>query len=118
MAPVHVDEILARTERSDAPTGCVRDSAELVQEIRDLGGLADRVTADQRSPVDDAVGEQRATRRREHVALVATQREVRETVASLIAHDPTRLHALLFRVIALPRERPQPEIERAEGQQR
>src|SRR5205085_958364 len=79
------NELRTRTERRDPPPCRACDPPELVEQILDLVGLADRVAADERAAVDDAVREERPSGRREQEPLVAAQREVRETVAPLVA---------------------------------
>ena len=73
----------------------MRDPDELAHELTPLGDVADRVARDERRPADHAVGEERAAARREEVALVATQGEVREAVGAVRLHELGRTLALL-----------------------
>ena len=53
-------ELPAGPERGNAPTRGVGDATELHEQLLDLLGLSDGVAADERTAVDDAVGEKRA----------------------------------------------------------
>src|SRR5207237_4920390 len=87
---VERQELRARAEDRDPPGAVVGEAPEGGEEFRDVAGLADRVAADERAAVHDAVGEERAPARREEVALVAAEREEREAVVAVLANEPLR----------------------------
>ena len=107
-SPVDRDELFAGAEDGDAPPGRARDPAELVQQVFDLAGLADRVAAHERAPVHHAVGEKCAPRRREQEAFVATEREVGKTVSPPVPHNRAGLRMLGVAVRPLVVERVEP----------
>ena len=95
----------------------MRDAPELGEQRVELRGVADRIAADERGARHDAVGEERATRRREEEALVAPQREEGEAVAAVLldelARDPPLAHRLRDRL----RQGPQPQAEHGEARE-
>ena len=88
------------------------DAAEGVQQGAEVRGHADRVAGHESAAVDDAIGEERAAARGEEVALVATEREEREAVVSVLADEPLGLQALRRRLANAERERAEPQVER------
>ena len=82
--------LVERADDREPPAVRVRDAPELREQRVELRLVADRVAADERGAGDDAVGEERAPRRREEVALVAPQREEREAVAAVRVDELAR----------------------------
>src|SRR5581483_9460498 len=109
--------LVRRADDRESPAVRVREACEVVEQRIELRLVADGIAADERRTRDDAIGEERPARRREVVALVASQREEGEAVASVRVHelaDGAPLHdGLLDRM----RERAQPEHERREAEQ-
>ena len=80
-------------EHREPPAARARDAPELGEQRVELRLVADRIAADERRAADDAVGEERAPRRGEEVALVAPQREEREAVAAVRVDELARERA-------------------------
>ena len=100
------------------PAAGADETAQLREQIVDLGLVADGISADECRPGDDAVREEGTPRGREQVALVAAQREEGEAVAPVSLDERPRDSPLPDRLYDRMAERSQPEVERedAEGE--
>ena len=96
----------------EPPAARAGDPAQLREEVVDLRLVADRIAADEGRSRDDAVGEKRAARRREEIALVATQGEEGKAVAAVHVDQLPRHAPLPHRLGDSVSERTQPEVER------
>ena len=100
----------------EPPAARAGDPAQLREEVVDLRLVADRIAADEGRSRDDAVGEKRAARRREEIALVAPQGEEGEAVAAVGLHKRPRGPPLADRLRDDLAERPQPKVEGEEAE--
>ena len=93
------------------------DAAELREELRELLRGADRVAADECCASDDLVREEAPARRREEVGLVAPQAEEGEAVLTVRADEPPDEPPFFGRLAHAFRERAEPQVEGARGEQ-
>ena len=98
------------------PAAGADETAQLREQVVDLGLVADGIAADECRPGDDAVREEGAPRGREQVALVAAQREEGEAVAPVGLDERPRDSPLPDRLYDGVAERSQPEVEREEAE--
>ena len=114
--PAIARELLAaRPEDRDPPAVRAREPAELGQQLVELVLVPDGIAADERGACDDPVRQEGAPVRREQVALVAAQGEEGQAVAAVGLDEPPRGAPLFDGLADAGRERPEPEIERADG---
>ena len=93
------------------------DAAELGQQLGELLCGANRIAADECGTADDLVREEAAARRGEEVALVAPEAEEREAVLAVPADQPPDEPPFLRRLPDAPRERTEPQVEGARGEE-
>ena len=111
---VHGKKPFPRGEDRHPPAARLRDPAELRDELAGFGLVADRVTAHERDAVDDPVREERASARREEVALVAAQGEEAQRVAAGLADYALGRSPCNRALLQLRGDGTEPEVERAE----
>src|SRR5439155_13088625 len=115
---VEREQALARAQNRDAPTAAPSELTEAFEKSWNLAPVPDRIAADERRPADHRVGEERAAARREEVALVAAQREVRERVAPVLLDQAPREGAISDGRMLAPAPGAQPQVEPAECEER
>ena len=84
------ERVVRRARDRHAPALRMGDAAELRDQLVALVVGADRVAGDKRRPADDAIREERPAADGEEVALVATQREVRQAVVAVLLDERLR----------------------------
>jgi hypothetical protein len=109
--PIALEVRVGRAHHREPPPVRVHDPPQLREQVVDLSIVADRVPADEGGSRDDAIGEEGAARRREEIALVASQGEEREAVTPVFVHQRPRHAPLRDGLRDGMAERPQPEVE-------